>query len=268
MAQRAGHRWQEVEPIVERSCQRCHTTCGECHVSWPRPAEGGLIAGHEFFKVPPPQATCDTCHNGRVGPEYFGRNAGYPADAHWAEVQMTCTGCHSARELHGDGTPYPTRHQVKEKPSCLGCHPDAAPGASKIQAHNVHGEKLSCHACHSIAYVNCYGCHIGRGARSELDFKIGLDPRGGELPRYTTVRHAPTARSMLDAVLPNAMPNYDAVPTWWPTAPHNIQRITPQNQTCNGCHGNPEVFLRPEGLDPREPRANEKVAVAKVPERR
>ncbi len=146
--------------------------------------------------------------------------------------------------------------------------PQAAPGASAREAHNVHGDKLSCHVCHAVPYVNCYGCHLGKGARSELDFRIGLSLRKDRPAVYTLVRHAPTTREMLASKVADALPNYDASPTWLPTFPHNIQRATPQNRTCNDCHGNAELFLRKETLDPRYPRANAAVAVPRVPPKR
>jgi thiosulfate/3-mercaptopyruvate sulfurtransferase len=73
---------------------------------------------------------------------------------------------------------------------------------------------------------------------------------------------------MLKAHVPDAMPNYDDLPTWTKAAPHNIRRITKQNQSCNHCHGNVEIFLTKGNLDPRYPKANIKVAIEKPPERR
>ena len=85
---------------------------------------------------------------------------------------------------------------------------------------------------------------------------------------YTLVRHAPTTREMLASKVADALPNYDDFPTWLPTFPHNIQRVTPQNKTCNACHGNADLFLLKGRLDPRYPKANAKVAVPRIPPKR
>jgi thiosulfate/3-mercaptopyruvate sulfurtransferase len=179
---------------------------------------------------------------------------------------MECFECHVIAEFHGDGNPYPTRFERKTKPSCLHCHPNAAPGKSKLLSHNVHGDKLSCYVCHSQSYKNCYGCHVGKGSNSENEFKIGKDIQSEG--KFATLRHVPTTKTMLKAHVLDAQPNYDALPTWTKAAPHNIRRITKQNRSCNHCHGNKEIFILKGSLDPRYPKANAKVAVEKPPERR
>jgi len=268
MEAKSGPRWPEVRPIVNQACHRCHASCGDCHVRWPAAAGGGLLRGHQFVKQPPVESTCNGCHSGRVSPEYFGWNAGVPADVHWSKAKMDCTACHAVQDLHGDGTPYLYRLDRISQPRCVMCHPQAAPGKSPREAHNVHAEKLSCQVCHSVKYVNCYGCHLGKGARSELDFRIGLNLRVDRPYTHTLVRHAPTTREMLESKVRDALPNYDDFPTWLPTFPHTIQRVTPQNRSCNSCHGNPELFLLKDKLDPRYPKANAKVAVPRVPPKR
>jgi thiosulfate/3-mercaptopyruvate sulfurtransferase len=47
---------------------------------------------------------------------------------------------------------------------------------------------------------------------------------------------------------------------------HNIQRVTPQNQECNNCHGQVELFLTDVDVDPDELEANRDVIVSEVPE--
>ena len=230
------------------------------------PGAGGLFQGHKFFKRPPVTQACDGCHGGRVGREYFGRLEGSLPDVHWEKKQMGCPDCHQVAEMHGDGKIYPTRFQRNTKPSCLQCHPEAASGESKLIAHKVHGDKLSCYVCHAQSYVNCYGCHAGKGSTSEADFKIGKDPM--RIDAFTTLRHVPTTKRMLEAHVPDALPNYDAVPTWTKAAPHTIRRTTKQNQACNNCHGNPDIFLLKKNLDPRYPKDNAGVAIEKPPERR
>jgi len=268
MQAKSGSKWPAVTPIVKQACHKCHASCGDCHVRWPAAAEGGLLNGHLFVKKPPVESTCNGCHSGRVSPEYFGWNAGQPADVHWTKAKMDCMACHEVKDLHGDGTAYAYRLGRASQPNCLKCHPQAAPGKSALEAHNVHGEKLSCQVCHSVKYVNCYGCHVGKGGRSELDFRIGLNLRKDRPYTHTLVRHAPTTREMLASKVADALPNYDDFPTWLATFPHNIQRVTPQNRTCNSCHGNADLFLLKDKLDPRYPKANAKVTISRVPPKR
>lgn len=265
MKAKSGPKWPEVHPIVQQACHTCHASCGDCHVRWPKPAGGGLLQGHRFVKNPPVGSTCNGCHSGRVSAEYFGWNPDQPADVHWGKSKMDCMACHQVKDLHGDGTAYPYRLDRASQPRCVNCHPQAAPGKSLLLVHNVHGEKLDCHVCHSVKYTNCYGCHLGKGAQPEPDFRIGLNLRKDRPYVYNLVRHVPTTREMLNSKVADALPNYDDFPTWLAAFPHNIQRVTPQNKTCDGCHGNAGVFLLKENIDPRYPKANLKVAVPRVP---
>ncbi len=269
MEAKSGPRWPEVKPIVQESCYSCHASCGDCHVRWPSPAGGGLLKGHLFLKRPPAESTCNGCHSGRVSPEYFGWTPpGEPPDVHWAKAKMDCMACHGLKDLHGDGRPYRHRLERTSRPSCLKCHPQAAPDGSALEAHRVHGGKLECHVCHSVNYINCYDCHLGEGGRTELDFRIGLNQREDRPYLYNLVRHTGASRHMLAGRLKDALPNYDLYPTWLPTFPHNIQRLTPQARSCNGCHGNENLFLLKERLDPWDPKANAKFAVPRVPPKR
>jgi hypothetical protein len=66
----------------------------------------------------------------------------------------------------------------------------------------------------------------------------------------------------------NLLPNFDAQPTWRYTTPHNIQRETPQTDSCNACHGNPDLFLTADKISAAELNANLPVIVETVPEAR
>jgi thiosulfate/3-mercaptopyruvate sulfurtransferase len=268
MKLRSAHRWPDVQPVFQQACKSCHASCGDCHVSKAKAARGGLMDGHLFVKRPPIEEGCGTCHGGRVVPEYLGRNEGFPPDVHWQKAKMDCIACHPAAQLHGDGTPYPDRHAVKTKPECLSCHPNAKAADSPIEQHAVHGDKVNCVVCHSTVYRGCENCHVGEGSKSSLQFKIGLSSRADAPYRYTLLRHVPTVRTMLDPKVEDGMPNYDAVPTWKDTTPHNIQRKTPRTQTCNNCHGNARIFLKASDLKSGEAAANSKVVVPSVPARR
>jgi thiosulfate/3-mercaptopyruvate sulfurtransferase len=264
----SAHRWPDVQPVFKEACHSCHASCGDCHVSKAQSARGGLMDGHLFVKRAPMEQSCGTCHGGRVFPEYTGQNEGFPPDVHWQKAKMHCADCHPTSQIHGDGTAYPDRHAVKTKPSCLRCHPDAKAAGSPIEQHAVHGDKIACVVCHSTVYRGCENCHLGAGAKSSLQFKIGKTAHAGKPYRYTLLRHTPTLRTTLDPKVKNGMPNYDAVPTWKDTTPHNIQRKTPRTASCNNCHGNARIFLKPSDLNPAESAANARVVVTDIPPRR
>jgi hypothetical protein len=261
----SGDRWPDVRPVFVQTCQSCHAGCGDCHVSKAMPARGGLMAGHVFLRRAPMEDACGACHGGRVLPEYTGKIEGFPPDVHWEKAKMDCVACHPMLELHGDGASYPNRHAVKGKPSCVDCHPEARAAGSPIEQHAVHGDKLSCVVCHATVYRGCENCHLGSGARSSLQFKIGRSARSDAPHEYTLLRHTPTLRTTLDTKVKDGLPHYDAVPTWKDTVPHNIQRKTARTSSCNNCHGNARIFLLAGDLKPDEAAANRRVVMPAVP---
>ena len=63
----------------------------------------------------------------------------------------------------------------------------------------------------------------------------------------------------------NLLPEFDNLPTWKYTTPHNMQRITPQNASCNSCHGQTDLFLTENDVVAEELEANRDVIVPRVP---
>jgi thiosulfate/3-mercaptopyruvate sulfurtransferase len=267
LKKRAGMRWAELEPIYQKSCVGCHATCGNCHIARHPSGGGGLLSGHQFFERPPAEKTCGACHGGRVAPEYYGRHEGQPPDVHFAKAGMDCFDCHDAQGFHGTNPPDQDRFSSLSKVSCLNCHGEEFQGPSKIAAHDVHGKDIQCQVCHSVLYKGCYECHIGKGAKSKLQFKIGKSLRGDQPYRVTLLRHVPIARDTFSSSLRDALPDYDLLPNWKGTSPHNIQRVTYRNQTCDGCHGNSRIFLRATDLLPEDPTADAQVIFPHVPSR-
>jgi hypothetical protein len=96
---------------------------------------------------------------------------------------------------------------------------------------------------------------------------IGLNP----IPsisrpyKYVPVRHVPATPNAYDYYGENLLPNFNLLPTWVYTTPHNIQRSTPQNESCNACHGNAAIFLTIDKVNPDEIEANLPVIVPEVP---
>lgn len=278
-ARNGGTMGAKHETAFKNHCSRCHGSCGDCHVSVPAAAGGGLLDKHRFKKSPPMALVCTACHGSRVGDEYRGQNAGVAADAHYNKG-MQCTGCHTGGELHGEGAATAThRYQVTSAPKCSTCHPDNSAFKATF-AHTRHrttaGQlKLSCQVCHSVTYKNCSSCHVklegGKAIyevnapshESLMTFKIGLNPAPDALhpEKWILVRHVPADPADYDYYGPNLLSTFAVAPTWRLATPHNIQRKTPQNADCAGCHGQRKLFLATSDLQTYETAANAGVVV-------
>jgi thiosulfate/3-mercaptopyruvate sulfurtransferase len=100
-----------------------------------------------------------------------------------------------------------------------------------------------------------------------MDFEIGLNPiRSSERSsKYVVLRHVPTCAGTCDYYGIGLMANFDEVSTWKYATPHNIQLNTPQNESCEACHGNTDIFLTEEDIRPDEMDANEQIIVDEIP---
>lgn len=264
--------------IFDIHCSGCHATCGQCHISRPDATGGGLVKAHQVKAVVSLTDTCLGCHGGRVGPEFLGQNEGVKGDVHWQKLGMNCFQCHNVTQYHGDGTEYAHRYDGKPVPSCLDCHPTAAAGQGDVMQHNIHEDKLDCHVCHSAgAYKSCWNCHVGLDEEglpyrkldpAEMTFKIGRNPdQSPDRPwEYVLVRHIPVTEDIFSYYGDNFLPTWSALPTWKYATPHNIQKDTPQNASCDSCHGHTELFLTEDDVAPEELAANQSVIVTDVPQ--
>ena len=275
---RAGHPMEDDPALVngfEEDCNKCHTTCGQCHVSRPTSVKGGFISSHLFEKTPSMINQCTACHGSRVGDEYRGVHKdqipGYKYDVHYKKNSTLggkhCVNCHEGPEMHmasGD-----RRYAATGGPTCEGCHSDVEESNTY---HYMHWDDLSCYVCHAQDYKSCNACHPPNGLDepSYLTFKIGKNP----LPdlrdyKYVTLRHVPIVRDTYSGWgYTGGLPNYDSEPTWKYATPHNIQRWTLRTEVEDGgacsdaCHNSPPTtegfFLRQVDLDllPDEVQAN------------
>ncbi len=275
-----------IQEMFGNHCSSCHTSCGDCHVSQPTSVGGGLLDGHLFTNEPPMTRTCTACHGSRVGNEFLGKNEGLLADVHFRQERMVCTDCHEGNELHGaqvndpEAAPAAHRYEGVEGPSCENCHIDYGSSRDDIKEHQLHGDSLSCQVCHSVSYVNCNSCHVavsettGNPFFTTSDtwfaFLIGRNTRQSEdRPyNYVPVRHVPIDPDSFAFYGENLLPTFDNLPTWHYATPHNIQRQTPQTESCNNCHGNPDIFLTADKVAPGELNANAGVIVNEIPEPR
>lgn len=283
---------EAIGVMFNNHCASCHAACGDCHVSQPGAVGGGLIDGHNFNATPSMTRNCTACHGSRVGNEYLGKHESLMADVHFRQGRMSCVDCHSGEEMHGqtgnceachaapEGATLPPpdhRYDGVQSPRCETCHVTASVGSDGVEMHAVHGADLSCQVCHSIAYSSCDGCHVQvsqetgvpffRTDGSYLTFFIGRNPRKSfDRPYdYVPVRHVPIAESSFTFYGPDLLPFFEALPTWAYATPHNIQRETPQNESCEACHDNESLFLTADKVAPHELDANRPVIVDAIP---
>jgi len=286
--------YPKLEVMFDNHCARCHTTCGDCHVSQPASVGGGLLNGHVFEETPPMTRTCTACHGSRVGDEYLGKHEDIPGDVHFREERMNCADCHTSHELHGQPENCDACHKEPEAanalpaaehryagvqfPRCETCHASATTGQDGIEQHQVHGADLSCQVCHSVTYTSCDGCHVAISETTGNPYfetqatyatcLMGRNPlKTYQRPYdFVPVRHVPISPTSYQYYGDDLLPNFDALPTWMYATPHNIQRTTPQTESCNACHGNPALFLTPDKVTSGELEANLKVIVEEIPE--
>ena len=281
-----------LEEMFNNHCISCHATCGECHVSQPNLVGGGFINGHIFNETPSMTRNCTACHGSRVGNEYLGKHEDLKADVHFRKGRMKCTGCHASHEMHGQPqdceschpgvedvalAPPEHRYDSVQSPRCESCHAPVTVGTDGIEMHDAHGGDLSCQVCHSVAYTSCDGCHVTISDQtgnpifatqnSYLGFFIGRNPlKSYDRPYdFVTLRHVPVSETSYQFYGDDLLANYDALPTWVYTTPHNIQLETPQTESCDACHGNPELFLTADRVAPEELEANLPVIVDVIP---
>jgi len=199
----------------EEQCTKCHTAvgtgasaataCGQCHISVPATAGGGLISGHGFNQTPSMDNNCTACHGSRVKDEFYGQNnallarnkAAFEADSPWGgDFQLapdvhkaagfTCMNCHSdaaksGDEMHGVGhlaADEGDRYDVTSASQCSDCHKAEDAGFSGIGLHTIpHLANMDCQVCHALPYKNCFSCHTDVSAKGTPFFKInGEDP--------------------------------------------------------------------------------------------
>lgn len=285
LGERSGnpHLSDGLQEAFDNHCTSCHASCGQCHVGRPTTAGGGLLAGHAFKEIPPMNLTCTGCHGSRVNDEYKGKNVDaegqkIPADVHFNPGGMACLACHDEDEIHGNVPPENETHRYDGQPDvlCTDCHPMFELEGSNPQHTKHHLEDLTCQVCHSVANKSCYSCHVQKSdegiayfktAPSEMHFFIGKNPLQSEFRpwSFTVLRHVPIDRDSFGYYGDDLLPDFDALPTWKYATPHNIQLHTPQNASCNSCHGNADVFLTADKVNPDELEANKPVIVEQVP---
>ena len=236
------------QAAYDQKCAICHGTCGNCHVVRPLIAGGGLSDGHNFIKTPDWYNVCVSCHVSRGGHAFLGVDPSTDPDFHRDELKFDCLSCHDGHELHGDGQPVEQRYAYTELPECEDCH---AGLETSNNYHSVHYDDFQCQICHSQDYNSCGACHIAEGHPEYgpyMDFKIAMNT----IPDIKEYRLALVRRTLAH---PDnwvgygedlAYSNFDVLPTYNYTTPHNIQKLTTRTDVGGGaCYAN--CHIRNEG---------------------
>lgn len=184
---------------------KCHVeTCDTCHKK--------EVNGKAAYSLDPAvaQAACEKCHGVPGG-----------ADAH-RQKGMKCMGCHSTREVHGDGVVYDTYMQPGVLDTrCERCHSDIKKSAS----HTVHGGKLDCSVCHVRELQTCFNCHVearvrdGKSHSFPLTGMLFLVNHDGKVTTANFLTYVYQNRTMI---------------TFAPVFSHSISR---EGRKCGECHG-------------------------------
>jgi len=232
-----------------KNCATCHGSCGNCHVVRPKIGGGGLATGHMFTKTPDMVGVCVSCHSSRGGHAYMGVASGTVPDVHLSRAGFKCTRCHTGTELHGDGVAVEQRYAYDKLPKCSDCH---STGSNSNAYHTAHYSSFNCQVCHSQKYNNCGSCHIhGTGARipSYMDFEIAVNPIPDLKPgfEFSLVRRTLAAPDNWKEYDVPQYSNFDALPTFNYTTPHNILKWTERTTVIEGSACYTSCHIRNEG---------------------
>jgi len=139
-------------PFSDLPCTRCHVrSCDTCHKK--------EVDGRAAYSLEPArsQDVCLDCHNMESLAELRKNPDSPTADVHF-KAGMKCLDCHTAREIHGDGTPYNSmRDPGAMDARCENCHNPQNLSCPGLKAHNG---KLNCDVCHVRDLPSCYNCHF------------------------------------------------------------------------------------------------------------
>lgn len=207
----------------------------------------------------------------------MGVASGTVPDVHLTKKSFKCTTCHDGDELHGNGVKVEQRYAYTELPKCQNCHSGLETSNSY---HSRHYSSFNCQVCHSQVYNNCGSCHVhGAGARipSYMDFKIAVNPIPDIKPGFdfSLVRRTLAAPDNWVEYGVAQYSNFNVLPTFNFTTPHNILKRTarttvPSGSACySSCHIrkegtvliNKELYLFEENLNSWEINATKGITV-------
>ncbi len=220
-------------PMEKLPCLKCHPgTYADGTKVDPATYTPSCRDCHAQIGDKPKQEQCLKCHS-RQG---FEIKLGY-SDVH-RDAGMVCTDCHTAADVHGDGTAYasflqPGAIHVK----CEDCHKEGgrAPVPPSNTPHNIHLAKLDCTACHSQTTVTCFNCHFQSIAEAHVKRMYG--PVHGYMLLLN--RKLEGGQTKVWAGTFMAVSYKDK--SFYALAPFRSHTIQKQGRECKECHNNANV---------------------------
>ncbi|MEW6054149.1 MAG: hypothetical protein AB1552_10255 [Nitrospirota bacterium] len=196
-------------------CISCHvSSCDTCHKT------GNGSAQAYSVKEARNQEICLRCHKREKTIMKIDKDLNQ-TDVHVIR-QMQCMDCHTAREVHGDGTEYQSmKQQGALDARCGNCHQEVR----KSTAHTVHGDKLDCTACHVRHVVSCTNCHIG----TLVNERVRVDIKLSGWVYLMNYNGRVTSATMQTYVVPENR-------TFLMFAPQNSHSIMKDGRKCDDCH--------------------------------
>ena len=203
-------------PFEKLSCNNCHVrTCDACHVD---EVNGKPTYSTQTART---EKACEKCH-AMESQTSARKNPSDPmADVHFARG-MKCMDCHSAREIHGDGTVYDSIQAPGAlDTSCEKCHTDL----SKCPSNAVHKGKLDCNSCHVRDVLSCYNCHF--------DTKVS-EGKSVSIPMKNMLFLINHDNKVTLANLHTFIYQNKTLIVFAPSFSHLVMK---QGRTCGDCHG-------------------------------
>ncbi len=217
-------------PYKDLGCKNCHvSSCNCCHLD--------KKDGAYFYSIDQARKseTCLKCHSreqATLGMDKERNTLGVHIKA-----GMQCADCHSARELHGDGTKYESMRQPGAMDTeCSNCH-----DPKQSQAHTVHKDKLHCTACHVQNSMTCFNCHFGVLKETQSKPK-SMAGKAKDFLLLVKYQGKVTSGTMQTLVAPD---NYPFV-TYVPYFTHSISQ---KGKDCEECHATEAVKILAEGRE-------------------
>ncbi len=211
-------------PYKDLGCKSCHiASCNDCHLA---ETENGYVYSIDKARN---SETCLRCHAREQATLQIDKARGVES-VHMSS--MECADCHTAREVHGDGTCYKSmRAPGAMDTKCTNCHKKEGgdyPQIPGTNSHTVHKEKLECTACHVSNTMTCYNCHFGElkktGKKSE-----SFAAKAKDFLLLVKFNGKITSGTMQTLV---GVDNYPFV-TYVPYFTHSV---TSQGRKCEQCH--------------------------------
>jgi len=202
-------------PYSDLACKNCHIeNCDACHIV---EKDGKAFYTNDAAKN---QEMCLKCHAREASIMKIDKNNN-TSDVHFA-AGMQCFDCHTAREMHGDGTEYSSMKQVGVMDvKCEQCHNDIA----KTRSHTIHGNNLDCKSCHVKQVVSCTNCHFETMVKEGK--RVAIPVSGWEF--LMNYNGKVTSANMQTFVIPGNK-------TFMIFAPQFSHSVTKEGKKCEECH--------------------------------